>query len=186
MRLLIDLPRATQDIRTGETHLSLRVAAESRPLLDKLIRMDGPLAAEIKKYRPKRSLSANDYLWVLCDKIAKELGSTKELIYIELIRRVGRFDVVAVQAERMEDIIHGWSCRGLGWFAEPMEGCKIDGCERVMFYYGSSDYDTAEMSRVIDEAVYEAKELGIDTATPDEIERMKGLWANEKQANKGA
>ena len=36
--------------------------------------------------------------------------------------------------------------------------------------------DTAQMSALIDGTVNEAKELGIDTRTPDEIERMKQLW----------
>ena len=38
--------------------------------------------------------------------------------------------------------------------------------------------NTKEMSDLIDGTVSEAKELGIDTRTPDEIERMKQLWAN--------
>ena len=41
---------------------------------------------------------------------------------------------------------------------------------------GSSEYDTAEMSHFIDRIVEEAKELGIETATPDELERMKQEW----------
>lgn len=41
---------------------------------------------------------------------------------------------------------------------------------------GSSEYDTVEMSHFIDRIVEEAKELGIETATPDELERMKQEW----------
>ena len=41
---------------------------------------------------------------------------------------------------------------------------------------GSSEYNTAEMSRFIDRIVEEAQELGIETATPDELERMKQEW----------
>ena len=180
MRLICDRPRAAMDILTGDAELTLRVSPESKRLLDKIRSIQGDLSVEIKTHKPCRSPNANAYLWVLCDKIAKEIGSTKELVYCELIRRVGRFDVIAVQAEKADEVIHGWSCRGLGWFEERMDGCKIDGCERLMLYYGSSDYDTAEMSEVIDEAVTEAKDLGIDTLTPDEIERMKGLWQREE------
>jgi hypothetical protein len=36
--------------------------------------------------------------------------------------------------------------------------------------------NSKEMSELIDGTVSEAKELGIDTRTPDEIERMKALW----------
>lgn len=182
MKLIADNPRASMDIRTGDAELTIRVAPESKRVLDELLSLGGKLTVEVKRYRPQRSLDANAYLWVLCDKIAAALGSTKELIYIELVRRVGRFDVVAVKQDAAESLIHGWSCRGLGWFALEMDGCKLDGCTRVMLYYGSSTYDTAEMSRLIDEAVTEAKGLGLDTATPDEVARMMGLW-NEEQKN---
>ena len=38
------------------------------------------------------------------------------------------------------------------------------------------EYDSAEMAHLIDGTVEEAKELGIPTMTPNEIERMKALW----------
>lgn len=187
MRLIADAPRASVDMLTGDAVLSFRIAPESKRMLNELKSLgDSKLAVDVKKYRPKRSLDANAYLWVLCDKIAAALDSTKELVYIELVRQVGKFAVVAVRDWDADEIIHGWSCRGLGWFAEIIDGCKIDGCVRVMFFYGSSTYDTEEMSRLIDEAVFEAKELGIDTATPDEIALMKERWNDEKQTNKGA
>jgi hypothetical protein len=43
---------------------------------------------------------------------------------------------------------------------------------------GSSEYDTAEMAKFIDAVVLEAKELGIETLPPAELERMKSLWQN--------
>jgi hypothetical protein len=43
-------------------------------------------------------------------------------------------------------------------------------------YYGSSVYDTAEMSRLIDEAVSEAKRLGIETKPQWEIDSMLKEW----------
>lgn len=187
MRLIADAPHASVDMLTGDAVLSLRIAPESKRMLSELKKLaDSKLAVDVKKYRPRRSLDANAYLWVLCDKIASAVESTKELIYIELVRRVGKFAIVAVREKDADEVIHGWSCRGLGWFAEIMDGCKIDGCVRVMFFYGSSAYNTKEMSRLIDEAVLEAKELEIDTATPDEIALMKERWNDEKQANKGA
>ena len=41
---------------------------------------------------------------------------------------------------------------------------------------GSHTYDTKEMSRLIDGAVFEAQALGIETLPPDELERMKQQW----------
>lgn len=41
---------------------------------------------------------------------------------------------------------------------------------------GQSDYNTMEMSTFIDGLVDEAKMLGIETLTYDELERMKAAW----------
>ena len=43
---------------------------------------------------------------------------------------------------------------------------------------GSHTYNTEEMSHLIDGIVSEAKELGIETLPPDEIERMMSTWQN--------
>ena len=45
-----------------------------------------------------------------------------------------------------------------------------------MMLRGSSDYDTREMSELIDGTVSEAKQMGIETLPPHEIERMKKEW----------
>lgn len=44
---------------------------------------------------------------------------------------------------------------------------------------GSHTYNTQEMSRLIDGTIQDAKEQGIETATPDELRRMKEQWKVE-------
>lgn len=46
----------------------------------------------------------------------------------------------------------------------------------VVAYYGSSTYDTDEMARLIDEIVNEAKELGIETMPPEELDCLIKSW----------
>ena len=41
---------------------------------------------------------------------------------------------------------------------------------------GSSNYDSAEMSHLLDGLISECKAAGIETATPEELERMKQLY----------
>ncbi len=55
---------------------------------------------------------------------------------------------------------------------------KIEGCVNVVLYYGSSTYDTKQMSSLIDQLIFDAKELGIETATPQELARYKEEWAH--------
>lgn len=136
------------------------------------------LSVEIKKYRQKRSIDANAYCWVLCQKLAEKIGGTKEDIYKEAIRRAGQFDFVAVADKAVDQFIKAWQAKGLGWYAETMPS-KIDGCKKVMVYYGSSVYDSKEMAHLINYIVDECKSQGIETATPDELARMMSEWGSK-------
>lgn len=120
----------------------------------------------------KRSLDANSYCWKLCDLIARKIQSTKEEVYRIHVTRVGPFDDVAVQTSRVPVWCKNWESQGDGWIAEVRPDCKIKGCTKVRTYYGSSVYNSAEMSRLIDDIVDEAVNLGIPTTLSEE-EREK-------------
>ena len=74
---------------------------------------------------------------------------------------------------------------GIGWQTERFPS-KLPGCVNVILYYGSSTYDSAQMSVLIDRIVEECKLQNIPTATPDEIENMKSLWESAERASKWA
>lgn len=137
------------------------------------------LAAEIKQHRNKRSLDANAYCWVMCQKIAEVIKSTKEDVYRKAIRDVGQFEMLAVQEHATGQFIKVWCGRGLGWYAEVIDS-KISGCKKIIAYYGSSVYDTKSMSVLIDYIVQECKELNIETMTPTEIESLKQSWGKQR------
>ena len=47
---------------------------------------------------------------------------------------------------------------------------------QLQVYYGSSTFDTKEMSVFIDGIVSECHELGIETMTPEQIAAMNAAW----------
>ena len=165
IRVLLTLDGRAEYIITSDE----KPSSEINDLADKV------LSVEIKPYRARRSLDANSYCWVLCQKLSEKLNCTKEDIYKEAIRKAGQFDYIAVTDSATEQFLKAWQSKGLGWYAEASES-KIDGCKKVMVYYGSSVYDSKEMAHLIDYIVDECKEQGIDTATPEEISRMKQEW----------
>ena len=132
--------------------------------------------ADIKKFRKKRSKNANDYLWELVTQMSQALASSylyvsKEDIYRKHIKIAGRCDYVAVPERAVESLIKGWDDKGIGWFAEVVDfipGKEIQGCKKVCLYYGSSTYDTAEMSRLLGSVIQEAQDMGIETLTESE------------------
>lgn len=133
--------------------------------------------AVIAVKRKRRSLDANAYCFVLCDKLAEKLGTTKELVYQKAIREVGVFDILLLQNQAVDSFLTMWNRKGLGDYAEVLnESEKVKGCTKIIAYHGSSKYNTKQMARLIDYIVWECHEQGIETMTPDEIERLKSLW----------
>ena len=134
---------------------------------------------EIKEHRERRSLDANAYFWVLCSKLAAHTGIEKDVIYRDLIRNIGgNSEIICVRNEALDKLRKGWEHNGIGWVTETMPS-KIAGCTNVILYTGSSVYDTKQMSQLIELIVFECKSFGIETATPDEIERMVSLWQDQ-------
>ena len=65
-----------------------------------------------------------------------------------------------------------------------MGPCRgLDGYHNMMSYIGSSDYDTTQMSHLIDLIVQDCKAQGIETLTPDKLDAMKVKWG-EAYGNK--
>lgn len=133
------------------------------------------LSIEAKKYRQRRSLDANAYAWVLMQKLAEAVNSDKWHIYLRCLQRYSRaFTHVIVKesaVDRMQELYR--TCIDLG-------KVTVNGQtgHQLQVYYGSSTFDTKEMSVFIDGIVSECKELGIQTMTPAELERMKAAWQN--------
>lgn len=131
---------------------------------------------EVKRHREKRSLDSNAYAWVLMGKIAKKLGISAEEVYKEQISYMNNYDIVPIKNEAVERFIRNWRQQGIGWLCEMIGASKHQGYTNLKCHYGSSVFDSKEMSDFIDRIIMDAKDLGIETATPDEVERMKNLW----------
>lgn len=134
---------------------------------------------ELKEYTEKRSLNANAYCWVLCDKIAKELSkegtvTTKEIVYKDAITQIGSFEPMIIEEKAVENFERIWSRQGLGFIVQ--EVSRKDKCIRVNCYYGSSTYNTKEMSLLINLLVELAESLNIETKSGNEINSLLEKW----------
>lgn len=135
-------------------------------------------SVEIKQYRKKRSLDANAYAWELLGKLSAALSAegtpqTPEQLYREAIRDVGgNYEIMPVRNEALDKWVQVWTSRGTGWLCENMGPSKIKGYTNTMCFYGSSVYDTTQMSRLIAVIVAECKAAGVETMTPEELARL--------------
>lgn len=138
-----------------------------------LLNQDREKLFEVKQHRQKRSLNANAYAWLLMGKIADVVRASKDEIYLEMLRKYGQRTVVSVRS----DI----DVKGYFKYYESFAVGYVGDTEFTHYHVfkGSSEYDTREMSVLIDGIVSEAEELEIETLPPQEIQRMKEMWKNE-------
>ena len=177
MRVSGKIVGANIDFRTNKPQLTLEINElnDFKQLVDDMNGLE-KLSIEIKPYRARRSLDANAYAWVLMDRLAEKLNESKENVYREFIKNIGgNSEIVCVKNSALDRLRDGWSKNGIGWQTDTFDS-KIEGCTNVILYYGSSTYDSAQMSRLLDLIIQDCKQVGIPTETPDEIARLKALW----------
>ena len=161
-----------RDMLTKKNFITLEINEEFSP--DDL--NGKQLDISLKIHRNKRSLNANAYAWELIDNIAEKTGIRKEEIYREAIKNIGGVsEILCLPNKAVETFVNVWNGKGIGWTAETMDS-KLKGCTNVRVTYGSSVYDTAQMSRLIDLLVQDARELGIPTQNNDRIRSLIENW----------
>ena len=166
------LQNVSRDWKTGQWNITFTMNEASAINEVNNIQSCEKLSIKAVKHRNKRSLDANAYCWVILQKIAEVLHQDKWNVYLEMLEKYGVFTHIIVKPNVVDKVKEEWrTVKELGEVSvNGMTGIQLQ-C-----YFGSSTYNTKEMSVLIDGIVYEAKELGIETLPPDELERMKIEW----------
>ena len=162
-------------------HVSEEAVGLAKMLCDKF--REGFVDIQVEKWSDKRSLQANAYFHVLCNKIAEatksSMDDTKKVLvsqYGTLARGSdGKYMAVKVPKNTDIDKIYPYY-RHIG--------TDDNGLDMYLFFKHTADLNKEEMNRLIQGTVDEAKALNIETLTPDEIERMVGKWQGATDAEK--
>ncbi len=164
--------------RDGGYLLTIATRENVGVLYDELHETD--VDVTVKKHREKRSLDANAYFWVLVDRLAEKTRIPKTDIYRRYIREIGgNHEMVCVIDSAVEKLRNGWEHNGPGWQTDTMPS-RIPGCTNVILYYGSSTYNTRQMSHLIDMAVQDCQEQNIETLSPEKLAGMMEEWGCTK------
>lgn len=173
------LVNVTRDILSGRLNVTFQITTEPIDEINELAKLP-EVDITAKKHRKKRSLDANAYFHVLVGKIADKLVISKTRCKNILIGRYGQQDFledgkpvvlktnIPVSNMLEQEFLHCSPC-----------GVKEENGTEVVFYKvfrGSHTYDTKEMSILIEGTVQDAKELGIETIPPMELQRMMSAW----------
>lgn len=148
--------------------------------VDELVkRGDEVIDIEIKKHREKRSLDANAYFHLLVDKMSKALRVTADEVKQRLVCDYGS-EGVYVRLPATANIA-SFGVRYYRTIGESKDTKKP--CIDYLVFKPTHEMDKAEMARLIDSTVEEAKQLGIETRTPDELAELKSLWGDKANDN---
>lgn len=141
-------------------------------ILPQIFRLDKDVIYDIKivKHRKKRSNNANSYLWKLCTQIGNAMNLSKNEVYLQMLKDYGQSMLIPVKK--------GNKPNGFIKYYEFECSSQLNGKEADWYkiYKGSSEYDTYEMSVLLNGVVQEAKNLGIKTKEDLEIERLIKEW----------
>lgn len=137
-----------------------------------IFRLDKDTVYDVKidKHREKRSLNANAYLWKLVTEIGNILNKSKEEVYLQMLIDYGQSEMVSILSEI--------DVKGYFKYYKLAGTSILNGKEfnHYKIYKGSSEYDTKEMSILLNGVVQEAKNLGIKTKDDIELERLVEEW----------
>jgi hypothetical protein len=136
---------------------------------------DKPYEAVLKEHRKMRSLDANAKLWAILSELSQVLHIPPEEIYRGYIPDVGgNYRIAPVKPEDIPDWEKEW-CRGhIGRMVEDMGPCMskdLKGYHNLKLYRGSSEYDSATFSRLLELVMQDCRQLGIEALS----EREKSL-----------
>ena len=162
-------------LANGEQRLTIQTKDDLRGLFDSL--HDKDVSADVKKYRLPRSLDANAYFHVLVNRIAAAVGSSDDDVKRELVVKYGTVETdddgnaYGIMLPASADVNRVYP------YTRCYKNMELNGkaYRCYLLYKHTRDMDSAEMSRLIDGTVSDAKELGIETMTPDQLAELEGL-----------
>lgn len=155
----------------------MELTAKIENVIPKLFQLDRNKLYDIKieEHKEKRSLNANSYLWLLCTKIANKLTNnyatiTKEDVYIKMLKSYGQSLLIPVTLNSKPDgyfKYYDYNGRSI------LNGKVADW---YIVYKGSSEYNTYEMTVLLNGVIEECKKLDIETKSQEEIDSLLEDW----------
>lgn len=177
MELTGEIKDLSKDYKTDKPILQL-VLNERDCLLSLEQLKDIKLSIQVKKWRKKRSINANNYFWKLLSEYSEEKNVDTIEEYKERVKRLGIFRRFRIEDKDKKTFEIMWQDKGIAWFCETADTEYIGDIEFKIInaYYGSSSFNSKQMSRLINDLVEDCKEVGIETKPQAEIDSLLKEW----------
>lgn len=179
MKVLFD--KAKWSIDMDGAWLMLKVDSKEAARFCEEMKQGKKYVADLKQHRNRRSLDANALAWKLLGELSAVLRIPDVELYREYVKDVGgNYTIVPMREDLLEEWDHLW-CEGhYGRMTVDMGECRTaPGYHYMKTYKGSSDYDTAQMSRLLDLIIEDCKQNGIDVLTECERSLLLEEWGKK-------
>ena len=135
---------------------------------------------EVKEHRKKRSNDANSMMWALVNKISEVMHIPPTEIYRGYIPDIpNNYWIAPVKPEEIEERTADWCRDHIGRMTEDMGACRsedLKGYHNLKMYRGSSEYNTAQFSRLLELVIQDCHQLGIETMSDREKSLLLEEW----------
>ena len=148
----------------------MRILSEFVNDKTKIITVEINKNEEIEVKKKKRSKNSNSYFWEMLQQLCFELNLDVIQEYRKRVKELGVFQTFELDTKNLATFEFVWCSRGKGWFTEKVD--EIGNKTILNAYYGSSSYNSKQMSRLIDNLVQDCKEVGIQTLDDKDIEEL--------------
>ena len=148
----------------------MRILSEFIQEDSKILTIQIGLNEEIEVKRKKRSKNMNSYFWELLQQLCLEMNLDVIQEYKKRVKELGIFKQWELDTINVPTFEKIWQDRGIAWFTEKVE--EIGNKTIINAYYGSSSYNSKQMSKLIDSLVQDCKQIGIQTLDEIEIEEL--------------
>ena len=148
----------------------MRILSEFIQEDSKILTIQIGLNEEIEVKRKKRSKNSNSYFWELLQQLCLEMNLDVIQEYKKRVKELGIFKQWELDTINVPTFEKIWQDRGIAWFTEKVE--EIGNKTIINAYYGSSSYNSKQMSKLIDNLVQDCKQIGIQTLDELELEEL--------------
>ena len=147
-------------------------------IIQYLFQRDKTKRYEVKEVKKKRSTNANNYFWKLLQELCEVQNLDTIQEYKIRVKELGIFRRFRIEPKDVKTFEIMWQDKGIAWFCEIADTEYLGSVEFKIInaYYGSSSFNSKQMSRLIDNLVQDCQAVGIETKSKAEIDSLLRSW----------
>ena len=135
----------------------------------------------ITEHKEKRSNNCNSYAWTLLNQLSDKMNIPSIEIYRNYVHDLSIYKEITINDDAVDTFIKSWAMNGIAWLCDKVDKANIEGYSILHAYYGSSVYNTRQMTRLIGLIEQDCKAIGIETLEDKKLKQLLDDWERNKK-----